>query len=208
MSRRLDALLECFPVTGRLESVVSGGSPDPVFQEFFDEVGGTTLGNGFYRFHTAATSSVSDLACAKLVKGLAGRMRCFAVDWLGREIAADVRPGRPQMVIIVDPGGGEYLSTPCDLDDWHDAVVDSDLDPLAWTFYAAWREANPAFGELGFDQAIGYRVPRFPGRRGPGAESGGHASGVVFRDLQPAAARYAGDGAGHNDRADSRATVR
>jgi hypothetical protein len=163
MSKRLNALLERFPVTSRLGPDLSGPTADPVFREFFDEFGGATLGGGFYRFHTAVTSQVSDAACAGLISGFAGRMRCFAVDWLGREIAADVRPGRRQKVIIVDPGGGEHLTTPCDLDDWHDAVADPELDPLAWPFYAAWREVNPAFGELGFDQAIGYRVPLFLG---------------------------------------------
>lgn len=145
-----DALLARFPITGRAEGLLPG-------------LGGVTLDDGFYRFHGEASARRSEQACAALIGGFEGRFRCFAVDWLGRELAVDTRPGRRQEVIIVDPGAAEYLTTSTVLDDWHDAVADPEADPLAWTFYQEWRAANPSFRDLAFDQAIGYRVPLFLG---------------------------------------------
>jgi hypothetical protein len=163
MNPMFSALVRRFPVTDRLPVEPAPSDLPPALLAVFDEFGGATLDNGFYRFHVASSARRSDQACANLIGGFAGRFRCFAVDWLGREIAADARPGRPNKVIIVDPGGGEYLTTPCVIEDWHDAVAEPDGDPLAVTFYQDWKKANPEFRGLRFDQAIGYRVPLFLG---------------------------------------------
>jgi len=163
MNQMFSALVERFPVTDSfpVESVPS--ELPPALRNTFEEFGGATLDRGFYRFHIPSSARRSDLACAQLIGGFEGQFRCFAFDWLGREIAADMRPGRPHSIIIVDPGGGEYLTTPCVIEDWHDSVANLDDDPLAWTFYRDWQKSNPAFHELRFDQAIGYRVPLFLG---------------------------------------------
>jgi hypothetical protein len=124
---------------------------------------GVTLADGFYRFHTAESARRADVACATLVTGFAGRCRAFAFDWLGRELAVDFgKDGTGDLVICVDPGGGEYLTTDCPFDEWHDAVAGEE-DPLAYPFYEEWRVAHPDVGPLGFDQAIGYQVPLFLG---------------------------------------------
>ena len=139
-------------------------SPAPL-TAMFEDFGGVTLADGFYRFHTAASATAANDACARLIRGFAGRCHAFAFDWLGRHLAVDLRDANGDGdgdVICVDPGGGEYLTTDCPLSEWHD-IVASDEDPLAYPFYQEWRAANPAQGPLAFHQAIGYRVPLFLG---------------------------------------------
>lgn len=159
----LDQLLAKFPATGREDSNgSSSGVPIPL-QGIFESAAGVTLVDGFYRFHTRESALRGNQACAKLIRGFEGRFFVFAFDWLGRELAVDVRhDARDGEVICVDPGGGEYLTTDCPLSEWHDAVA-GDEDPLSYPFYLDWRRANPAQGALSFGQAIGYQVPLFLG---------------------------------------------
>jgi hypothetical protein len=159
----LDSLINKFPITAHLD--VSSGSddlPEPL-QSLLGQVGGSTLTDGFYRFHTTESVKAGNVACAQLINGFQGRFHVFAFDWLGRHLAFDTRPGTIDgKVIAVDPGGGEYLTTDCPLSEWHDAVAGPE-DPLAYPFYLEWREANPSAGPLRFDQVIGYKVPLFLG---------------------------------------------
>jgi hypothetical protein len=159
----LDQLLERFPVSNR---EFSGGDLSVIpaeIQGIVEAVAGVTLADGFYRFHTLESAVRSNEACAKLIKGFEGSFFVFAFDWLGRELAVDIRSDATNgNVICVDPGGGEYLTTDCPLSEWHDAVAGEE-DPLAYPFYFAWRKANPGQGPLAFHQAIGYKVPLFLG---------------------------------------------
>ncbi|MFB9235650.1 hypothetical protein ACFFWC_08865 [Plantactinospora siamensis] len=152
-------LLSVCPVTDRTGSAESGETP-ALLRDLVTKVGGCTLDHGFYRFHTARTATEANVACAALIDGFAGRFHCFAFDWLGREIAVNVRGRRPA-VIVVDPGWGEYCRTDCELDEWHDVMCGED-DLLAHSFYQEWQQANPGI-VLRFDQVVGYRIPLFLG---------------------------------------------
>ena len=159
----VENLLAKFPVTAR-EPVTGDPSALPApLADLLGALGGATLADGFYRFHTPDSAAAADIASAKLIKGYGTRCRAFAFDWLGRELAVDLgKDGRGELVICVDPGGGEYMTTDVPFGEWHDVVAGED-DPLAYPFYQEWRAANPTAGPLGFDQAIGYQVPLFLG---------------------------------------------
>jgi hypothetical protein len=133
-----------------------------LLRPLFDAVSGVTLDDGFYRFHTQRSAQLGSIACAKLIGGFTSRYHSFAFDWLGREIAANVRSGE---VIVVDPGGGEHLKSSVGIDSWHDAVASEEDDPMLYPFYQEWRAANPHAGPLRADQAVGYEVPLFLGGR-------------------------------------------
>ncbi|MFC6562315.1 T6SS immunity protein Tdi1 domain-containing protein [Actinoplanes utahensis] len=156
-----DRLIRAFPVTARERIQVPPYSVPRLLRSCFEEMGGSTLAAGFLRFHSPSSAEASTIRCATLIEGFGGRFYCFSVDWLGRELAVDLRkPGAD--VILVDPGGAEYLDPETSLFQWHD-VVASDDDPLAYPFYKEWREANANVGPLGFNQCIGYSVPLFLG---------------------------------------------
>lgn len=156
------ALTAAFPVTDRCETGDVSSLPEPV-RGVLAEMGGVTLARGFYRFHTADSAVAANDACGELIRGFAGRYHAFAFDWLGRELAVDVRAGQADgAVIAVDPGGAEYLESDLSLSAWHD-VVASEEDPMAYRFYTTWRAANPEVGDLGCDQVIGYKRPLFLG---------------------------------------------
>jgi hypothetical protein len=151
-----------FPVSSREPSGAAGDVPTPLAATVA-AVGGATLADGFYRFHTPDSALAANEACAGLIRGFAGRFHAFAFDWLGRELAVDLRDASGDgRVICVDPGGGEYLTTDCRFSEWHE-VVAGEEDPLAYSFYLEWRRASPGQGPLAFGQAIGYRVPLFLG---------------------------------------------
>ncbi|MFE2580324.1 T6SS immunity protein Tdi1 domain-containing protein [Streptomyces sp. NPDC059378] len=157
-----NALTTAFPVTDRCDAGDAVSLPEPV-RGVLAEMGGVTLARGFYRFHTADSAVAANAACAELIRGFAGRYHAFAFDWLGRELAVDVRAGQADgAVIVVDPGGAEYLESDLPLSAWHD-VVAGEEDLLAYRFYMAWRATNPEVGDLGFDQVIGYKHPLFLG---------------------------------------------
>lgn len=154
-----------FPITGRELGKPDVATVPSILQPIIQLMSGATLDSGFYRFHTPESARTGTQACSRLITGFEGRYYSFAFDWLGREVAVDIRP-RPEdgYVIVVDPGAGEYLKTGCRLSDWHDAVA-SDEDPLAGTFYSEWRSQDTERGPLRFDQAVGYKIPLFLGGR-------------------------------------------
>jgi hypothetical protein len=158
-----EALTTAFPITARAGDSGDASQLPEAVRQVLAEMGGVTLAGGFYRFHTPASAVEANAACAELIRGFEGRFHAFAFDWLGRELAVDVRPGQEDgIVIAVDPGGAEYLMSDCPISAWHDLVA-SEEDPLAYPFYQQWRAANPDAGDLRFDQAIGYRQPLFLG---------------------------------------------
>jgi hypothetical protein len=158
----LDELLKKFPATAREPSGGDSSGIPAAARGIFDLMAGVTLAGGFYRFHTPASVRRSNEACARLINGFEGRFSVFAFDWLGRELAVDIRDASEGAVICVDPGGGEYLTTDCPLSEWHDAVA-GEQDPIAYPFYLDWRRANPGAGPLAFTHAIGYKGPLFLG---------------------------------------------
>lgn len=159
----LERFVAKFPVTASVPNAGGTAEIPSNVARILAEHGGDTHAGGFYRFHTPASSVEGNDVCAKLIKGFAGRFHCFAFDWMGRELAVDIRGGAEDgNVIAVDFGGGEYLKTDCPLSEWHDAVAGPE-DPLAYPFYKEWRGANPGAKDLAYDQVIGYKVPLFLG---------------------------------------------
>jgi hypothetical protein len=162
-ANQLDLLLDRFPITDRELVVADSESSSRNVDSIFEAVAGCTLDQGFYRFHTPVSGAHSDIACSKLIDGFRGKYHCFAVDWLGREVAVEILE-EPSLgkVVVVDPGGGEYLDPSSRLSQWHGMVAGED-DVLAYSFYQEWRQQNPSFTALRFDQAVGYKVPLFLG---------------------------------------------
>lgn len=159
----LTKLTDVRPVTDHIDGSSGADAVPAALRGLVHSYGGATLSRGFYRFHTSRTAVAASIGCARLIRGFAGRFFSFAFDWLDREIAVDVLDGNPDgRIILVDPGGGDHLTTPWRLSDWHDAVASGD-DPLAYSFYEQWRDEHPHTGALGFDQVIGYKVPLFLG---------------------------------------------
>ena len=156
-----DKLTKSFPVTAREESGGDVNSLPGVLAECFRDMGGKTLADGFYRFHVPRSAEASNRRCASLISGFDGKFYCFAFDWFGRELAVDLRKPDGD-VIVVDPGGGEYLRSDTPFSIWHDVVAGED-DPLAYPYYLEWRAANPGVGSFRFDQCAGYLVPLFLG---------------------------------------------
>ncbi|WP_052440866.1 T6SS immunity protein Tdi1 domain-containing protein [Streptacidiphilus anmyonensis] len=158
-----DSLTTAYPLTDRRDVGDVSGLPEPV-RGVLAALGGATLAGGFYRFHTVESALDGNRACNELIRGFAGAYHVFAFDWLGRELAVDVRGGQADgNVIMVDPEGAEYLHSDVPLSQWHDVVADQEEDPLVHRFFMEWRAANPTVGDLRFDQAVGYKQPLFLG---------------------------------------------
>ncbi|MFG2818884.1 hypothetical protein ACGFX4_05590 [Kitasatospora sp. NPDC048365] len=154
------ALTDAFPVTAREARPGDlSGYPDPV-RRVLGPMGGTTLADGLYRFHTADSAASANAACAELVPGFAERYGVFAFDWLGREFAVNTEDGT---VAAVDFGSDEFLESELSLDEWHDVVAAEADDLLLLAQYLEWRAANPQTGPLAFDQVVCHRHPLFLG---------------------------------------------
>ena len=93
-----------------------------------------------------------------------GIIRCFGADWLGRQFATDstrLEDGKPQ-VLMLEPGTGEGLQIPANIDTFHTQVLIEHADAaVAEPFFRAWIATGgraPAY-----DQCIGYKVPLYLG---------------------------------------------
>lgn len=131
---------------------------------FLKEFGGTSYSNGLYRIITPSSISVWAERIEIAFPEYGSRATCFAYDWLGRAFALDserFEGGRPS-VVLLEPGTGEVLEIPCNLETFHtDELLEYGEAALAISFYEKWLAAGGSAPE--FDQCIGYRKPLFLG---------------------------------------------
>src|SRR4051812_25671707 len=75
---------------------------------------GTTFGNGLYRVHTATSATAADELVRAAYPDFEGRIACFGVDWLGRQLSLDPARGKESdpEVLLFDVGSGEALEIP------------------------------------------------------------------------------------------------
>jgi hypothetical protein len=149
----------------RGEGSESAPVPDVLgLSDFFSEFGGSSFEGGLYR-----VMFPSDLAHWKERVDLAfpdfeQRVVCFAFDWAGRVFALDterLEDGQAG-VILFEPGTGEALRIPANLQTFHDReLLQFGEAALGISFYTEWLGSGGAAPS--FDQCVGYRRPLFLG---------------------------------------------
>jgi hypothetical protein len=131
---------------------------------WLDVAGGQSFGDGLYRVHTRTSASASDALVRDAFPEFAGRLSCFAYDWLGRQFATDTGRGTSDdpEVMLCEPGTGEALEIPVPFSLFHDMeLVDYTEEALARSFFDQWRETGGETPSL--TECIGYKRPLFLG---------------------------------------------
>jgi Domain of unknown function (DUF1851) len=145
-------------------NVVSGVDLPSDVANLLAECGGSSFNGGLYRL-----VRLNDLNSWASCIGYAfpefkGRIVCFGYDWLGSVFATDAKRlegGRPG-VIMFEPGTGQALKIPANIETFHDDVlINFGEAALAIDFYRRWRKCTEA--TLAFEQCAGYIKPLFLG---------------------------------------------
>ena len=160
MFERLSKVLPASPIEGPADL----GTPADGPRHEVGALAGTTLANGIYRLHTAASATAADQLVRAAYPDFEGRIACFGVDWLGRQFSLDPTrgTGSDPEVLLFDVGAGEALEMPVAFSLFHDQeLVEYPDAALAADFFAQWRKVH--LESLAFDQCAGYRVPLFHG---------------------------------------------
>jgi hypothetical protein len=136
----------------------------PGFSELIVRFGGSSFGRGLYRVIRAADLEEWKARVSLGFPEFEGRIACFGYDWLGRTFAVDSQrqeQGRPG-VVMFDPGAGEVLEIPSNIQTFHDGELIEHADAaLAIDFHQRWL-ANGGT-EPAYAQCVGYRKPLFLG---------------------------------------------
>lgn len=149
----------------REDAPEEGSVPDlPYLSQLFAKYGGASFEGGLYRIMRPANlrrwQERIDLAFPEF----GGRIVCFAYDWAGRVFALDTErlEGGHAGVLMFEPGTGEVLRIPSNLQTFHDdELIEFGEAALGISFYEKWRASGgdaPAY-----DQCIGYQRPLFLG---------------------------------------------
>lgn len=143
----------------------AGAPPEldiPGLGELIARFGGASFNGGLYRIIRAPDMSAWNARVSSGFPEFAERITCFGYDWLGRAFAADAarqEQGQPA-VLMFEPGTGEVLGVPANLQTFHDVELVQNSDrALASNAHKEWLArggAVPAYAEC-----IGYKVPLF-----------------------------------------------
>ncbi|MFF3918478.1 T6SS immunity protein Tdi1 domain-containing protein [Streptomyces sp. NPDC001852] len=142
------------------------GNATPAYQrlaEVFRHHAGTSFADGLYRIHGVETAQQARDYCLQLAPG-AGRVTFpFAFDWLGRQLAVDLRDPQNLPVVQFDPAAGKAYESEMALVEFHDLISEESLagEALSWELYREWRAQD--MDPLGFDECVGLGVPLFLG---------------------------------------------
>lgn len=132
--------------------------------ELFASCAGASFGDGLYRVVKPEDVSDWNATVASAFPSFQQRITCFAFDWLGRVFAADARRcvnGRAA-VTIFEPGIGQSLATPCDVEAFHEQeLIDYRDAALAEPFFLQWIASGGSGPD--YSQCLGYRRPLFLG---------------------------------------------
>lgn len=138
--------------------------PDARLDRLLQLYGGQSFNQGLYRMLPKQTVASWNGIAEQAFPAFTHRLSCFAVDWLGRIFALDsgrTEAGYPG-VLLLEPGTGEALEIPCDIESFHDSeLVIYREEALAESFFQQWLEqgGNPPR----ITQCAGYKVPLFLG---------------------------------------------
>jgi len=134
----------------------------PGLRELIARFGGASFNGGLYRIVRGADISRWNERVSLGFPEYAERITCFGYDWLGRAFAADAdRREQGQLgVLLFEPGTGEVLAVPANVETFHDVELvrnsDRALASSAYTEWVAREGAVPAYAEC-----IGYKIPLF-----------------------------------------------
>ena len=122
-----------------------------------------TLG-GAYRLHRPEDVEPFIALAREAFPYLAGRIKCFASDWLGRQFALDnerVIDGEPQ-ILLLEPGAGEILEIPVGYTAFHEQeLVEFPDAAVSYGFFQDWLASNGMVPD--HMQCVGYKIPLYLG---------------------------------------------
>jgi hypothetical protein len=78
----------------------------PQLSTLLSEYGGTTTGNGLFRFHNLGSSSYWTQKCCQFFKFNPDTIHCFGFDWMGKNYALDRHDSNK--IYLFDHEVGEY----------------------------------------------------------------------------------------------------
>lgn len=126
--------------------------------------GGKSFNNGIYRILPFQELSQWDGLVESAFPSFAGRLTCFAIDWLGRIFTLDagrLENGHPG-VLLLEPGTAEALEIPCDIESFHEKeLIKYREEALAESFYRQWLDQGGMPPQV--SQCVGYKRPLFLG---------------------------------------------
>jgi hypothetical protein len=129
-----------------------------------EQLAGRVYRGGLYRTHATPDLRIFTEAALDVFPDLTGCITCFASDWLGRQFALDLRRQADghQQILMLEPGTGERLAIPRDLEKFHDAELVQFPDAaLASEFFEKWLQSG---GQAPlYSQCIGYKRPLYLG---------------------------------------------
>ncbi|QOK96664.1 DUF1851 domain-containing protein [Ralstonia pseudosolanacearum] len=134
------------------------------FSDFLGRFGRMSFNNGLYRTLEASDVGAWNVAIASAYPNFNGRISCFGFDWLGRIFALDSQRlvNNRLGVVMFEPGTGEALEIPCNLESFHeDELINYGDAALAGDFYLQW--LNSGGDHPSYAQCVGYRRPLFLG---------------------------------------------
>ncbi len=139
------------------------GREAPLVTEFMRNRARASYNSGVWRFFLPAQANfdywTSGSAWARDWPEFAG-IRFFGVDWLGRLVGVDRRPGRPSgsEVVRLEPGYGELALPDGTVEDFiFGHLIEGYNDTLTAGFYEQWLAGRS--GGLAPEQCLGYRRP-------------------------------------------------
>jgi hypothetical protein len=132
--------------------------------ELVDRFGGASFNQSIYRVIRSKDRDEWASRIALAFPEFRGRITCFGYDWLGRGFAIDSQrlEGGRHGVVMFEPGTGQALEVPSNVETFHDdELVNFGDAALAFDFYRHWRASGGAQPE--HTQCVGYRKPLFLG---------------------------------------------
>lgn len=128
--------------------------------DFLKLMNGKSFFDGMYRFFSEDDLGKWTTIVEKTFPKYSGKIHIFAYDWLGRAFAVN---HINNTVLLMEPGTGDVLSAPVDLEEFHDTeIVDYSDDCLAAASFRKWMEQN-GLESLPKNKCGGYKVPLFLG---------------------------------------------
>ncbi|RVD55726.1 MULTISPECIES: T6SS immunity protein Tdi1 domain-containing protein [unclassified Mesorhizobium] len=157
-----------FPVESRMAAGGGNAAFDAkIFglSELLTSFGGASFRKGLYRVIRAQDVALWNARVTLGFPEFVGRITCFGYDWQGSAFAVDgerLEQGQPG-VLLFEPGTGEALEIPANIETFHDvlAIEDPDAALSANIFVEDWLAAGGA--PPTYDQCIGYKIPLFLG---------------------------------------------
>jgi len=134
----------------------------PGIGELIAQFGGSSFNRGLYRVVRASDVPEWNARISLSFPDFANVTLCFGYDWLGRAFAIDVRrlEGGQPGVVMFDPGTGEALEVPANVQAFHEHELIHAADAaLAIDAHKKWLVSGGA--EPAYVECIGYKIPLF-----------------------------------------------